>query len=101
MSSRISLQARITNCPIDLAGRWDLVDAVHSAIEEARRAGWEAAREAAMNLCRAEADRHEAASDRAMEQDEWNTVAMANHATDAASALVEDIKRMPYPEKQP
>jgi len=54
-----------------------------------------------MNLCRAEADRHEAAGARAGDRDEPNTVAMYAHAEDAAAALVEDIKRMPYPEKKP
>jgi hypothetical protein len=100
MGSKISLEARIMNCQSDYAGRSALVDAIVEVIEEHRRAGWEAAREAAMNLCRAEADRHEAASERAMERDELNTVAMTDHATDAAAALVEDIKRMPYPEKK-
>ncbi len=101
MASSLSLETRITNCPADLAGRWDLVDALHAAIEAARRAGWEDAREAAMNLCQAEADRHEAASAWALDRDELNAVARHDHATDAAAALVEDIKRMPYPEKKP
>ena len=101
MPSRLSIEARIMKCPADYAGRSALVDAIDACLEEHRRAGWEACREAAMNLCRAEADRQEAEHDRSVDRGDIEGVETYSWGVDIASALVEDIKRMPYPEKKP
>lgn len=100
MASSLSLQTRITNCPPDLAGRWDLIDAVHAAIEEARRAGWEAAQEAAMKLCLAESDRQGELAEGRLASGDAATEKIYRWGDDLAATLWEDIKRMPYPEKK-
>ncbi len=101
MTSRLSIEARIMNCPADYAGRFDLIDAIETCLEEHRRAGWEACREAAMNICRAEADRQEADHDRTTASGDELMRRYHAFGCDVAAALVEDIKRMPYPEKKP